>query len=62
MKKDDSKYDTSDAPDLEDPDVAFQKLEILGEGSFGIVYKVLHRESGNILAAKVMRVDLELER
>jgi serine/threonine protein kinase len=46
----------------EDPEEVFQKLEILGEGSFGTVYKVLHRETGNIVAAKILNVDEEIDR
>ena len=45
----------------EDPDEVFQKLEILGQGSFGIVYKCVHRDSGNIVAAKIMNVEEEVE-
>ena len=47
---------------LEDPEETFQKLEILGQGSFGTVYKCLHRDSGNIVAAKIMSVEDEIER
>ena len=47
---------------IDNPDEVFQKLEVLGEGSFGIVYKVLHKESANIVAAKIMDLDKELDR
>mgnify|MGYP002789639905 CR=1 FL=1 len=47
---------------LDDPEIIFQKLELLGQGSFGLVYKVLHRETGNIVAAKIMDLDKEIDR
>ncbi|KAH3758908.1 serine/threonine-protein kinase 4 [Pelomyxa schiedti] len=37
-----------------DPDKAFEKLDKLGEGSFGSVYKVKHRELGLIFASKIL--------
>jgi serine/threonine protein kinase len=33
----------------------FEILEVIGEGSFGRVYKCKKRESGQILALKVMK-------
>ena len=33
----------------------FDILEVIGEGSFGRVYKCKKRESGQILALKVMK-------
>jgi len=55
----------------EDPEELFQLLEklgikfkyyILGQGNYGSVYKALHKESGTIVAAKIMHVDGEIER
>lgn len=45
----------------DDPDEIFQKLEILGQGSFGVVYKCLHRETGSIVAAKIMDIEDEID-
>lgn len=45
----------------DDPEEIFQKLEILGQGSFGVVYKCLHRESGLIVAAKIVCFEDEVE-
>lgn len=61
MEKSNFKLNTENTG-IEDPEETFQKLEILGEGSFGVVYKVLHRESGNIVAAKILNIDEEIDR
>eukprot|EP01080_Neovahlkampfia_damariscottae_P002831 gene2831-4238_t len=41
----------------EDPDEIFEKLEVLGEGSYGIVWKALHKIDGKICAVKVVKVE-----
>jgi serine/threonine protein kinase len=45
----------------EDPEELFELLEQLGEGSFGQVYKALHKETGNIVAVKVLPVASDIE-
>jgi len=37
----------------------YEKLERLGEGTFGVVHKARHRESGDMVALKKMRLDGE---
>ena len=44
-----------------DPDDIFQKLEVIGFGSFGIVHRCLHRETGSIVAAKIISVEYEID-
>jgi len=39
----------------------YQKIEKLGEGTYGIVYKAQNRESGEIVALKRIRLDNEEE-
>jgi serine/threonine protein kinase len=46
----------------DDPEEIFQILEKLGQGTFGCVYKVLHKPSGNIVAAKILNSDSDMER
>ena len=45
----------------EDPEEIFQMLEKLGQGSYGSVYKVLHKVSGKIMAAKILNIDAEID-
>lgn len=35
----------------------FEKLQVLGHGSGGVVYKVRHRQTGEIYAVKILRCD-----
>ncbi|ELR21629.1 protein serine/threonine kinase, putative [Acanthamoeba castellanii str. Neff] len=44
-----------------DPEKEFQLLEKLGEGSYGSVWKALHRGSGKIIAIKKVGIDDDLE-
>ena len=37
----------------------YEKLERLGEGTFGVVHKARHRETGDMVALKKMRLDGE---
>ncbi|KAJ1814739.1 Cyclin-dependent kinase 10 [Coemansia sp. RSA 2671] len=37
---------------------AYDKLNRIGEGTYGIVYRAQHRRSGSIVALKRMRVDV----
>jgi serine/threonine protein kinase len=46
----------------ENPEEVFQILEKLGQGTFGSVYKVLHRLSGKIVAAKILNIDKEIDK
>lgn len=43
-----------------DPAAVFDKLEVLGEGSYGCVYKALNREDGQIYAVKVVQFENDL--
>lgn len=38
-------------------DERFQRLEVLGEGTYGVVYKAQHRQTGQIVAMKRIRLD-----
>ncbi|XP_066543556.1 cyclin-dependent kinase 3-like [Amia ocellicauda] len=40
---------------------AFQKIEKIGEGTYGVVYKAQHRRSGRAVALKKIRLDPETE-
>lgn len=35
----------------------YQKIEKLGEGTYGVVYKAQNRETGEIVALKRIRLD-----
>lgn len=37
---------------------AFQKVEKIGEGTYGVVYKAKNRETGQFVALKKIRLDL----
>lgn len=41
----------------EDPEVMFQLLEKLGQGSFGSVHKGLHKSTGTIVAIKILQIN-----
>ena len=45
----------------EDPEELFELLDQLGEGSYGQVFKALHKETGNIVAVKILPVTQDLE-
>ena len=40
---------------------AYQKLEKVGEGTYGVVYKAKNRENGDIVALKKIRLEREDE-
>jgi serine/threonine protein kinase len=40
---------------------SYQKIEKIGEGSYGIVYKARHKESGTLVALKKIRLESEEE-
>lgn len=44
-----------------DPEELFVMLEQLGEGNFGSVYKAYHKESGNIVAVKVVPITSDID-
>lgn len=44
-----------------DPEKDFQMLEKLGEGSYGSVWKAMHRATGTIVAIKRVSIDNDLE-
>jgi serine/threonine kinase 3 len=46
----------------DDPEELFQLLEKLGQGTYGSVFKALHKASGKIVAAKIISVDGDVER
>ncbi|KAM8785203.1 cyclin-dependent kinase 3 isoform 1-T1 [Rhynchonycteris naso] len=39
----------------------FQKIEKIGEGTYGVVYKAKNKETGQLVALKKIRLDLETE-
>ncbi|KAM9210304.1 cyclin-dependent kinase 3 isoform 1-T1 [Dugong dugon] len=39
----------------------FQKVEKIGEGTYGVVYKAKNKETGQLVALKKIRLDLETE-
>jgi len=41
----------------EDPMLVFDVLALLGQGSYGSVYKALDKRDGSIVAIKIMDVD-----
>lgn len=43
-----------------DPEVIFEILDRMGEGSYGSVYKAKHKSTGKIVAIKVIPVELDL--
>nr|XP_048307917.1 cyclin-dependent kinase 3 isoform X3 [Myodes glareolus] len=40
---------------------AFRKIEKIGEGTYGVVYKAKNKETGQIVALKKIRLDVETE-
>ncbi|XP_059125810.1 cyclin-dependent kinase 3 isoform X1 [Peromyscus eremicus] len=40
---------------------AFQKVEKIGEGTYGVVYKAKNKETGQLVALKKIRLDVETE-
>ena len=57
-----SEFDITDIiTSFEDPKKIFEVQEQLGEGSYGSVYKALHKESGNIVALKIVPIAGEAE-
>lgn len=44
-----------------EPEEVFDLLEKLGEGSYGSVFKAIHKESGQVLAIKQVPVDTDLQ-
>jgi len=46
---------------FENPEEIFEVLEQLGEGSYGSVFKALHKETGQIVALKIVPIAGETE-
>lgn len=42
------------SPDMD----VFQKVEKIGEGTYGVVYKAKNKETGQLVALKKIRLDL----
>eukprot|EP00917_Polyrhabdina_sp_WS-2016_P024947 GHVP01053806.1.p2 GENE.GHVP01053806.1~~GHVP01053806.1.p2 ORF type:complete len:389 (+),score=65.46 GHVP01053806.1:1321-2487(+) len=42
-------------------EIPFKKLSVVGEGTYGVVYKAVHQETGKLAALKKLRVDNEDE-
>lgn len=40
---------------------AYQKIEKIGEGTYGVVYKARDRNTGNVVALKKIRLESEEE-
>jgi serine/threonine protein kinase len=38
---------------------AYEKMEKLGEGTYGVVYKAKHKQTGEIVAVKKIRLEKE---
>ncbi|EPZ32880.1 Protein kinase, catalytic domain-containing protein [Rozella allomycis CSF55] len=45
----------------DDPSTTFTLLEKVGEGSYGVVYKAIHKPSGKIVAVKLITIENDLE-
>ncbi|XP_062519677.1 cyclin-dependent kinase 2-like [Corticium candelabrum] len=46
---------------MADPSERFQKLEKVGEGTYGVVYKAKEKKTGELVALKKIRLDTETE-
>ena len=44
----------------QDPDELFERIELIGQGTYGQVFKALARETGNIVAVKIVPVSSDL--
>eukprot|EP01111_Echinosteliopsis_oligospora_P013831 TRINITY_DN5063_c0_g1_i1.p1 TRINITY_DN5063_c0_g1~~TRINITY_DN5063_c0_g1_i1.p1 ORF type:complete len:474 (+),score=105.95 TRINITY_DN5063_c0_g1_i1:316-1737(+) len=51
----------NDSDSKKDPDQEFQMLEKLGEGSYGSVWKAVHKQTGAVVAVKKVGIDNDLE-
>ncbi|RKP18482.1 serine/threonine kinase 3 [Rozella allomycis CSF55] len=45
----------------DDPSTTFTLLEKVGEGSYGVVYKAIHKPSGKIVAVKLITIENDLD-
>ncbi|KAI3658557.1 hypothetical protein MP638_002801, partial [Amoeboaphelidium occidentale] len=45
----------------QEPDDVFNLLDKLGEGSYGSVYKAIHKKSGTVVALKIVPIENDLE-
>lgn len=42
---------------LETSDLLYTKLEKIGEGTYGVVYKAIDKETGDLVALKKIRLE-----
>jgi serine/threonine protein kinase len=59
--EDDPVIELEDGTSKKDPEKDFQLLDKLGEGSYGSVWKALHKQTGSIVAVKRVGIDNDLD-
>lgn len=48
-------------PEIEELNSTYEKVDKIGEGTYGVVYKAIERASGNVVAVKKIRLESEEE-
>jgi len=61
MVEEDINVNLEEGTSRKDPEKEFQLLEKLGEGSYGSVWKAMHKPTGSIVAVKRVPIDNDLE-